>query len=32
VRFGKNCIRFTQEDLDEYVDRHRSSSQVAGGS
>jgi len=31
VRFGKNCIRFTQEDLDEYVDRHRSNSQAAGG-
>ena len=31
VRLGKNCIRFTQEDLDEYVDRHRSNSQAAGG-
>ena len=23
VRLGKNCIRFAQDDLDEYVNRHR---------
>ena len=23
VKFGKNCIRFAQDDLDEYVNRHR---------
>jgi excisionase family DNA binding protein len=31
VRFGKNCIRFTQEDLDEYVNRHRTVCPTAGG-
>ena len=31
VRFGKNCIRFAQADLDEYVNRHRTASRVAGG-
>jgi excisionase family DNA binding protein len=31
VRMGNHCIRFTQKDLDEYVDRHRSNSQAAGG-
>lgn len=28
VRFGKSCIRFAQEDLDDYVNRHRTAAQA----
>lgn len=31
VRFGKGCIRFAREDLDEYVNRHRTTRRVVRG-